>query len=123
MSIIELGEVQARFADIVWEHEPVGSGELVKICERELNWKKPTTYTVLRKLCEKGLFRNEDGVVSAVISRDEFFAARSKEFVKESFDGSLPAFIAAFTSQSSLSDEEIDEIQQMIDRFRKEARK
>ena len=123
MSIIELGEVQARFADIVWEHEPVGSGELVKICEKELNWKKPTTYTVLRKLCEKGLFRNEDGVVSAVISRDEFFAARSKEFVKESFDGSLPAFIAAFTSQSSLSDEEIDEIQQMIDRFRKEARK
>lgn len=123
MSIIELGEVQARFADIVWEHEPVGSGELVKICERELNWKKPTTYTVLRKLCEKGLFRNEDGVVSAVISRDEFFAARSKEFVKESFDGSLPAFIAAFTSQSSLSDEEIDEIQQMIDRFRKEGRK
>ena len=123
MSIIELGEVQARFADIVWEHEPVGSGELVKICERELNWKKPTTYTVLRKLCEKGLFRNEDGVVSAVISRDEFFAARSKEFVKESFDGSLPAFIAAFTSQHRLSDEEIDEIQQMIDRFRKEARK
>ena len=123
MSIIELGEVQARFADIVWEHEPVGSGELVKICEKELNWKKPTTYTVLRKLCEKGLFRNEDGVVSAVISRDEFFAARSKEFVKESFAGSLPAFIAAFTSQSSLSDEEIDEIQQMIDRFRKEARK
>ena len=123
MSIIELGEVQARFADIVWEHEPVGSGELVKICEKELNWKKPTTYTVLRKLCEKGLFRNEDGVVSAVISRDEFFAARSKEFVKESFDGSLPAFIAAFTSQHRLSDEEIDEIQQMIDRFRKEARK
>ena len=123
MSIIELGEVQARFADIVWEHEPVGSGELVKICERELNWKKPTTYTVLRKLCEKGLFRNEDGVVSAVISRDEFFAARSKEFVKESFDGSLPAFIAAFTSQSSLSDEEIDEIQRMIDSFRKEGRK
>ena len=69
MSIIELGEVQARFADIVWEHEPVGSGELVKICERELNWKKPTTYTVLRKLCEKGLFRNDDGVVTSVISR------------------------------------------------------
>ena len=123
MSIIELGEVQARFADIVWEHEPVGSGELVKICERELNWKKPTTYTVLRKLCGKGLFRNEDGVVSSVMSRDEFFAARSKEFVKESFDGSLPAFIAAFTSQSRLSDEEIDEIQRMIDRFRKEGRK
>ncbi len=123
MSIIELGEVQARFADIVWEHEPVGSGELVKICERELNWKKPTTYTVLRKLCEKGLFRNEDGVVSSVMSRDEFFAARSKEFVKESFDGSLPAFIAAFTSQSGLSDEEIDEIQRMIDSFRKEGHK
>ena len=123
MSIIELGEVQARFADIVWEHEPVGSGELVKICERELNWKKPTTYTVLRKLCEKGLFRNDDGVVTSVISRDEFFAKRSGQFVNESFAGSLPAFIAAFTSQHKLSGEEIDEIQQMIDIFRREERK
>ena len=69
---IELGEVQAAFADIIWTNEPVGSGELVKICERELKWKKPTTYTVLRKLCEKGLFKNEDGVVTSVISREEF---------------------------------------------------
>ena len=93
---IELGEVQAAFADIIWTNEPVGSGELVKICERELKWKKPTTYTVLRKLCEKGLFKNEDGVVTSVISREEFNASKSEKFIEETFDGSLPAFIAAF---------------------------
>ena len=94
-----LGEVQAAFADIIWTNEPVGSGELVKICERELKWKKPTTYTVLRKLCEKGLFKNEDGVVTSVISREEFNASKSEKFIEETFDGSLPAFIAAFISQ------------------------
>ncbi len=120
MSEIELGEVQARFADIVWSREPVGSGELVKICERELNWKKPTTYTVLRKLCEKGIFQNQGGIVTSLISRKDFYARRSEEFVAESFDGSLPAFIAAFTSKKQLSEQEIDEIQRMIDEFRKE---
>lgn len=110
---IELGEVQAAFADIIWTNEPVGSGELVKICERELKWKKPTTYTVLRKLCEKGLFKNEDGVVTSVISREEFNASKSEKFIEETFDGSLPAFIAAFISQKKLSKKEADEIQKM----------
>ena len=117
---VELGEVQARFAELVWKNEPVGSGELVKLCEKEFSWKKPTTYTVLRKLCEKELFRNEDGVVTSRVSREEFYAAKSERFVEESFSGSLPAFIAAFVSQKRLSDEDAAEIRRMIDAYRKE---
>ena len=116
---IELGEVQAKFAEIIWNHEPVGSGELVKICEKELGWKKPTTYTVLRKLCEKGLFQNVDGKVTAVISRDEYNFAKSEQFVEDTYEGSLPAFFSAFTSRKKLSKKEIDEIQKMIDDARK----
>ena len=120
MSDIELGAVQERFADIVWEHEPIGSGELVKLCERELSWKKPTTYTVLRKLCEKGLLRNENGVVTSLVSRAEFRAAKSEQIVEDSFRGSLPAFIAAFISRKPLSAREAEEIQKMIDAFKRE---
>lgn len=120
MAHFELGQVQEAFANIVWAHAPVGSGELVKLCERELHWKKPTTYTVLRKLCERGLFRNEGGTVTALISREEFYSAKSEQFVEETFDGSLPAFVAAFISRKDLTAGEADEIQRMIDAFRKE---
>lgn len=120
MMDFELGEVQSRFADLVWKKEPISSGELVKLCEKELNWKKPTTYTVLRKLCEKGLFQNNGGTVSSLISREEYYAAKSEQFVEESFQGSLPAFIAAFTAKRSLSASEAEEIQRMIDAFKKE---
>ena len=116
---IELGEVQAAFADIIWAHEPISSGELVKICEKELNWKKPTTYTVLRKLCEKGLFKNEDGIVSSVISKEEFNASRSEKFVEETFNGSLPAFISAFMSGKKISSKDADEIQKLIETYRR----
>ena len=116
---VELGEVQSRFADLVWDHEPIGSGELVRLCEKEFSWKKPTTYTVLRKLCEKGLFRNEDGVVTSRVSREKFYAAKSERSVEESFSGSLPAFIAAFVSQKRLSEEDAEEIRRMIDAYRK----
>lgn len=116
---IELGAVQERFADLVWANEPIASGELVRICEKELQWKKPTTYTVLRKLCEKGLLRNADGIVTARISRDEFYARKSEQIVQGSYQGSLPAFVAAFVSRNSLSAGEADEIRQMIDAFRK----
>ena len=119
MPDMELGAVQERFADIVWAHEPVASGDLVKICEKELGWKKPTTYTVLRKLCEKGLLQNVDGIVTSLIPRDEFYSAKSEQVVKESYNGSLPAFIAAFVSRQDLSEKEADEIQKMIDTFRK----
>ncbi len=115
---IELGAVQERFADLVWANEPIASGELVRICEKELQWKKPTTYTVLRKLCEKGLLRNADGIVTARISRDEFYAKKSEQIVQGSYQGSLPAFVAAFVSRNSLSAGEADEIRQMIDAFR-----
>lgn len=116
---IELGAVQERFADLVWANEPIASGELVRICEKELQWKKPTTYTVLRKLCEKGLLRNADGIVTARISREEFYAKKSEQIVQGSYQGSLPAFVAAFVSRNGLSAEEADEIRQMIDAFRK----
>ena len=115
---IELGEVQAAFADIIWAHEPVGSGELVKICEKELGWKKPTTYTVLRKLCEKGLFKNEGGLVTALVSRERFNAIKSERFVEDTFDGSLPAFLAAFMSGRKISAEEAAEIRMMIDEYK-----
>lgn len=118
MKEIELGEVQAAFADIIWKHEPIGSGELVKICENELNWKKPTTYTVLRKLCEKGLFQNEDGVVSSLISREEYNASRGEKFIEDTYDGSLPAFIAAFMARKKISAEEAAEIQKMIEAYK-----
>lgn len=117
---VELGVIQERFADIVWANEPVSSGDLVKLCKEELNWKKPTTYTVLRKLCEKGLFQNVDGIVTSLIPRDEFYSAKSEQIIEKSFDGSLPAFVAAFISRKSLTEKEADEIQRMIDAFRKE---
>lgn len=117
---LELGAIQERFADIVWANEPVGSGELVKICEKELNWKKATTYTVLRKLCEKGLLKNENGVVSSLISKEDFYSAKSEQIIEESYKGSLPAFVAAFISRKNLTAKEADEIQKMIDTFREE---
>ena len=120
MKSIELAAVQERFADIVWANEPISSGDLVKVCEKELNWKKPTTYTVLRKLCEKGLLQNVDGIVSSRISKEEFYSAKSEKIIEDSYEGSLPAFIAAFTSHKKLSKKEVDEIQKMIDAFKKE---
>ncbi len=116
---IELGEIQAEFAEIIWKNEPVSSRDLVAICEKELNWKKSTTYTVLRKLCEKGLFVNKDGIVTSIVSKEQFNASKSEKFVQDTFGGSLPAFIAAFTSQKKLTKSEIDEIQKMIDDHKK----
>ena len=122
MMNLELGIVQERFADIVWANEPLSSGELVKICEKELNWKKPTTYTVLRKLCEKGLLKNESGTVSSIVSREAFYSAKSAQIIEDSFEGSLPAFIASFISRKNLTAKEAEEIQTMIDTFKKENR-
>jgi predicted transcriptional regulator len=123
MPDFELGAVQERFADIVWANEPIPSGELVKICEKELGWKKPTTYTVLRKLCEKKVLRNVDGTVSSLVSKEDFYSAKSDQVVRESYSGSLPAFVAAFISKNELTAKEADEIQRMIDEFRKEGGK
>lgn len=116
---MKLGVVESRFADIIWENEPLASGQLVKLCAEKLEWKKPTTYTVLRRLCERGIFQNEDGIVSSLISKENYYAMQSEEFVNETFAGSLPAFLTAFTSRQKLSEEEIKELQDLIDRSRK----
>ena len=117
MSDMKLGSVESRFAEIIWRNEPLTSGQLVQLCQQELNWKKPTTYTVLRKLCERGLFKNENGTVTSLISRENFQSLQSEQFVEETFKGSLPAFIAAFTARKTLSPEEIAQIRAMIDSY------
>ena len=117
MEEIRLGLVESRFADIIWEQEPLTSRELVKLCREKLEWKKSTTYTVLRKLCDRGIFKNENGVVSSLIPKEKFNAIQSERFVEDSFDGSLPNFIAAFTSMKKLSREDIDAIKTMIDNY------
>ena len=115
MEDMKLGVVESRFADLIWMNEPIASGELVKLCRQELEWKKSTTYTVLKKLCDKGIFQNVEGVVSSRITKGDFYAMRSEQFVEETFQGSLPAFIAAFTQRKQLTEEEINEIRRMIE--------
>lgn len=115
MEEIKLGVVESRFADIIWSNEPIASGELVKLCLTELNWKKPTTYTVLRKLCERGIFENKNGTVHSLISKEDFYALQSEKFVEETFGGSLPAFIAAFSKRKQLTQKEIDQLRSIID--------
>lgn len=118
----KLGVVESRFADIVWECAPITSGELVKLCAAELGWKRTTTYTVLKKLSERGLFKLEGGVVTVLVSREDHYAAQSEQFVSETFGGSLPAFLAAFTRRKSMSREELEELRRMIDSFEEECK-
>ena len=115
MDEVRLGVVESRFADLIWDNEPLHSRDLVLLCQKELNWKKPTTYTVLRKLCERGIFQNTDSIVSSRISRQDFYAMQSEKFVEQTFEGSLPAFLAAFTARKALTQEEIAQIRSMID--------
>lgn len=110
----KLGEIEMRFADIIWKEEPLSSGELVKICGRELNWKKSTTYTVLRRVCDRKLFQNDGGVVTSLVTKEEFLAGQSEKFVEETFHGSLPKFLAAFTKRKKLSEKEIEELEKII---------
>lgn len=112
---IQLGVIEARYADMIWEHEPVTSSELVKMTAMEFNWKRTTAHNVLRRLIDKGLFKNENGLVTAVISRDEFYSRQSKQYVEDTFAGSLPAFISAFTQDAKLTPEEAGAIRKMID--------
>ena len=115
MSELQLGAVESRFAELIWEHAPLSSSELVKLCEAALSWKKSTTYTVLKRLCHKGIFQNDRGTVSALLSKEEFYARQSERFVEETFRGSLPAFLAAFTSRRTVKPEEIAQIRALID--------
>ena len=115
MAEIQLGVIEARFADMIWEREPVTSSELVKAAETAFGWKRTTTHTVLKRLCEKGLFKNTRGTVTSLISRPQFYAIQSRQFVKNTFKGSLPAFLAAFTQSSKLTSEEAEAIRKLID--------
>ena len=120
MSEIQLGVIEARFADIIWQNEPITSSELVRLSEEVLKWKKSTTFTVLRRLCEKGIFKNDKSMVTSLISKEEFYYLQSKKFVEENFEGSLPAFLAAFTSKKSLSEEEVEYLRRMVAEYEEE---
>lgn len=119
MNDYKLTEAETKLAEIIWANAPLKSSWLVKLCETELNWKKSTTYTMLKRLEDKGIFQNENGVVSALIEKEDFYAAQSRQFVAETFDGSLPRFVAAFARRKKLSEKEIEELQQLIDAHRR----
>ena len=112
-------ESEYRFCLILWEHEPIKSSELVNLCKEQLGWKPTTTYTVIKRLSERGVLKNENTIVSSLVSKDEVQASEINEMVEKTFEGSLPAFIAAFTKHQKISEKEIDEVRKMIDRFRK----
>ncbi len=115
MAEYRLGQVEMQFAELIWANEQISSGELVKLSADRLSWKKSTTHTVLRRICEKGLFQNKDGQVTSLVSKEHFFAGQSEKFVQETFGGSLPRFLTAFTSRKKMSQKEIEEILKIIE--------
>lgn len=119
METPKIFESEYHFCLIMWEREPVTTVELVKLCQERLGWKRTTTYTVIKRLGDRGVLKNEDGLITALVSKEEAQAREIDELVEEKFQGSLPAFVAAFTKRQTLSDEELDEVQRMIDRIRK----
>ena len=118
METPKIFESEYRFCLIMWEREPVTTSELVKLCQEQLDWKRTTTYTVIKRLGERGILKNEDGLVTSLVSKEAAQAREINELVEEKFQGSLPAFIAAFTKRQDISNEELDEVQRMIDRIR-----
>lgn len=118
MAEIKLGEVESRFAEIIWRNEPLSSRALAELAEHALAWKKSTTYTILKRLCDRGIFQNQNGTVTSLISKEEFCALQSEKFVEETFSGSLPAFVAAFGTRKKLSDEEVKQLQSLIESMR-----
>lgn len=115
MEQYKLGEMEQRFADIIWENEPVSSRTLTEMCQKEFSWKRTTTYTMLKRLCERDIFKNDNGMVSSLMTKNEFGAAQGEQFLDEAFNGSLPQFLAAFSKRKKLSSKEIKEIQNLID--------
>lgn len=120
MSEMQLGVVESQFADIIWKNEPITSSELVRLCEEQLTWKKSTTFTVLRRLCQKGIFQNNNGTVTSLISKEEFYSLQSEKFVEETFQGSLPAFLAAFSARKKMTPEEVEALRRMVDEYEEE---
>ena len=119
METPKIHESEYRFCLIMWEHEPVTAVELAKLCQEQLGWKRTTTYTVIKRLGERGVLKNENGTVTSLISKDTAQASEIDDLVEKKFEGSLPAFVAAFTRHQTLSEKELDEVQRMIDRIRK----
>ena len=119
MAEFRAGTAEARFADLIWENEPVASGQLAKFGEAQFQWKKTTSFTVLGRLCDKGIFKNDKGIVTSLISREEFYARHSEQYVEEAFGGSLPAFLAAFGTRKKLSEQEIEELKRLIEGMRR----
>jgi len=117
---LKLAEAEAKFADLIWESAPIESPELVKIAERKMQWKKSTTYTVLKKLCEKGIFKNENALVTVLITKAEFYAKQSRNYVEETFEGSLPKFFAAFVSNEKLNSKQAEELKRLIDEHKED---
>ena len=120
MNDIKQGTAQAKFADIIWDNEPISSSELSKKSEEILGWKKTTSFTVLKRLCNKGIFQNIKGTVTSLLSREEYYSMKSEKFVEEVFSGSLPAFVAAFTSRRRLTSEEVKELRELVERYEEE---
>ena len=118
---LSLGAIESRFADIIWNNEPISSTELAKQSEALLQWKKSTSFTVLKRLCEKGIFQNQKGTVTSLISRDEFYSLQSEKFVEETFDGSLPAFLTAFTARKNLTPAEVAHLRRMVEEYEEES--
>ncbi len=119
METPKIYESEYRFCLILWEHEPIKSKDLVRLCQEQLGWKSTTTYTVIKRLSDRGVLKNENTIVSTLVSKDQVQAAELEEFVEKTFEGSLPAFVAAFTRHKKISDQEIDAVQAMIDRYRR----
>lgn len=117
MSDYQMGVIESQFADIIWDNQPMSSAELVRRSEELLKWKKSTTYTVLKRLCDKGIFQNDRGTVTAVISREDFYSEKSHQFVEQTFAGSLPAFLAAFTKKKKLTQEEVSQLRRMVAQY------
>ena len=118
MSDFRMGAAEFRFAELIWANEPVTSGQMAKLAATEFGWKKTTSHTVLKRLCERGLFQNVNGTVTSLISRAEYFARHSEVYVEETFGGSLPAFLAAFGTRKQLSEAEVEELKKLIDGMR-----
>ena len=120
MQPYKLGEMEQKFADLIWENAPVASGELVKLSQKAFDWKRTTTYTMLKRLCQRNIFVNENGIVKACMTKEEFLAGMGGQFIEENFGGSLPVFLAAFSRRRKLSSREIAELKKMIEEYEEE---
>lgn len=114
MSEYKLGVMESRFADIIWSNEPIPSGQLAKLAEKELNWKRTTSYTILKRLCDRGMFQNVNGIVTSLLSRDDYYSYKTEEFINESFHGSIIEFLTAFSARHKITDEEAEELTRVI---------